>query len=343
MTVLLITDERFDQHNMPGHPEHAGRLQAIRQQLLADGLLARTLTERGQPVDLDLIRSVHVPEYVAQLERAGQAASTQWLDADTYATPRSFEIALLAAGAATLAVDGVLRGAADQAIALVRPPGHHATRARAMGFCLINNVAVAARFAQRAHRVERIAIVDYDVHHGNGTQDIFYEDPSVLYISTHQSPLYPGTGNLYEMGRAAGEGYTLNVPLPPGVGDEGYEQVFERVVLPALQRFAPELILASVGFDAHWADPLANMTLSLQGYHRLCQRLIEGARAWCRGHIVFVMEGGYHLGALSHGWANIVRATLGDEVFSDPLGLAPTPSRDVSRLVEQVRHTHGLP
>jgi acetoin utilization deacetylase AcuC-like enzyme len=343
MTVLLITDERFDQHDMPGHPEHAGRLQAVRQQLVADDLLERTLTEKAQPVDLDLVRSVHVPEYVAQLERTAHTTASQWLDADTYATPRSFEVALLAAGAATLAVGGVLKGTADRAIALVRPPGHHATRARAMGFCLINNIAVAARFAQQVHRVERIAIVDYDVHHGNGTQDIFYEDSSVLYISTHQSPLYPGTGSLYEMGRAGGEGCTLNIPLPPGVGDEGYERVFERVILPALQRFAPELILASVGFDAHWADPLANMTLSLQGYHRLCQLLIESARDCCKGRIVFVMEGGYHLGALSHGWANIVRATLGDADFSDPLGPAPAPSRDVSRLIEQVRHTHGLP
>ncbi len=343
MTVLLITDERFDQHNMPGHPEHAGRLQAVRQQLAADGLLQRTLKAGVQPVGLDLVRSVHVPDYVAQLERTRHTSSVQWLDADTYVTSRSFEIALLAAGAATAAVDEVLRGTADQAIALIRPPGHHATRARAMGFCLINNVAVAARFAQQAHGVERIAIVDYDVHHGNGTQDIFYEDPSVLYISTHQSPLYPGTGSLYEMGRAAGEGYTLNIPLPPGVGDEGYEQVFERVILPALQRFTPELVLVSVGFDAHWADPLANMTLSLQGYHRLSQLLIEGARTWSEGRIVFVMEGGYHLEALSHGWANIVRATLGDTDVADPLGPAPVPSRDVSRLVEQVRHTHGLP
>jgi acetoin utilization deacetylase AcuC-like enzyme len=286
---------------------------------------------------------VHVASYLTQLEKTGQATSVQLLDPDTYATPSSFSIALLAAGAAAKAADAVLSGRATQAVALVRPPGHHATRARAMGFCLINNVAIAARFSQRVHQVERIAIVDYDVHHGNGTQDIFYEDPSVLYISTHQSPLYPGTGSLYETGRAAGEGFTINIPLPPGVGDEGYEQVFQQVILPALERFRPDLILASVGFDAHWADPLANMSLSLQGYHRLTQGLIESAQTLCAGRIVFVMEGGYHLDVLSHGWANIVRALLSDTSVSDPLGPAQAPSRDVSRIVTQVRSVHGLP
>lgn len=343
MGVLLITDDRFDEHDLAGHPEHAGRLQAIRQQLTADGLLERAMTESAQPVDLEVVHSVHVASYIAQLEKSAQSTSVQMLDPDTYVTPRSFEIALLAAGAVATAADAVLRGRATQAVALVRPPGHHATRARAMGFCLINNVAVAARFSQQVHQVERIAIVDYDVHHGNGTQDIFYEDPSVLYVSTHQSPLYPGTGSLYETGRAAGEGSTINIPLPPGVGDQGYEQVFQQIILPALERFRPDLILASVGFDAHWADPLANMTLSLQGYHRLAQELIESARTLCAGRIIFVTEGGYHLSALSHGWANIVRVLLNDTAVSDPLGPAPAPSRDVSRIVAQVRSIHGLP
>lgn len=342
MSVMVITDEQFDGHDMPGHPEHAGRLQAVRQQLVSDGLVHRVIMERASPIDLDVVKLAHVDAYLVQLERTSHLSATHLLDPDTYATPQSYRIALLAAGATAYAVDAVLSQKARQAVALVRPPGHHATRDRAMGFCLINNVAVAARFARQMHHVERIAIVDYDVHHGNGTQDIFYDDPSVLYISTHQSPLYPGTGSLYETGRAAGQSFTVNIPLPPGVGDEGYQQVFAEVIMPALERFVPQLILVSVGFDAHWADPLANMTLSLQGYHALAQMLIEGALTWCEGRIIFVMEGGYHLEALGHGWANIVRALLQDTQISDPLGPAEVPSRDVASVIRQARQIHGL-
>lgn len=342
MSVMVVTDERFDGHDMPGHPEHAGRLQAVRQQLVSDGLMQRVIVERASPVDLDVVKLAHVDAYLAQLERTSHLSATHLLDPDTYVTPQSYRIALLAAGATAYAVDAVLSQKVRQAVALVRPPGHHATRGRAMGFCLINNVAVAARFARQTHHVERIAIVDYDVHHGNGTQDIFYDDPSVLYISTHQSPLYPGTGSLYETGRAAGQGFTVNIPLPPGVGDEGYQQVFAEVIMPALERFVPQLILVSVGFDAHWADPLANMTLSLQGYHALAQMLIEGAQTWCEGRIVFAMEGGYHLEALGHGWANIVRTLLQDTQISDPLGPTDMPSRDVASVIRQARQIHGL-
>lgn len=342
MTVMVITDDRFDIHDMPGHPEHAGRLRAIRQQLAAEGLMSRVQTETAQPVDLDTVKAAHSETYLVRLQQTKHLSSVHLLDPDTYVTPQSFDIALLAAGAAVSAADAVLSQRTRRAVALVRPPGHHATRGRAMGFCLINNIAVTARFAQRAHGVERIAIVDYDVHHGNGTQDIFYDDPSVLYISTHQSPLYPGTGSLYETGSESGKGFTLNIPLPPGVGDNGYRRVFDEIVLPALHRFAPELVLVSVGFDAHWADPLANMTLSLQGYHALAQALIDSAEVWCNGRIVFVSEGGYHLEALAHGWANIVRALLGESGIVDPLGPAEAPERNVTPIIEQVRQIHGL-
>lgn len=342
MTTLVVTGSQPDAHDLPGHPEHAGRLQAVRRRLVEDGLAGRVRNESLQPVDPSLLSAVHTPQYLDQLRATMRLPGPRLLEPDTYATPSSYEIACLAAGGAVRAVEAVLAGEARNAAALIRPPGHHATRSRAMGFCLINNVAVAARYALRVQGVERVAIVDYDVHHGNGTQDIFYDDPAVLYISTHQAPLYPGTGNMAEIGRGAGRGFTLNVPLPPGVGDEGFWQVFSALVLPALDRFQPNLVLVSLGFDAHWADPLASLTLSLGGYDRLARNLIEGAGTWCVGRIVFVMEGGYDLAVLSYGWANTIRALLGDEGAADPLGPAGGQAPDVRPIIEELRYIHGL-
>ncbi|MCZ7538837.1 MAG: histone deacetylase [Anaerolineae bacterium] len=343
MTTLVVTGSQPDAHDLPGHPEHAGRLQAVRRRLGEDGLLERVRSESLRPVDPSLLGAVHTPQHLDQLQATARLPGSRMLEPDTYATPRSYEIACLAAGGTVRAVEAVLAGEARNAAALIRPPGHHATRSRAMGFCLINNVAVAARHALRVQGVERVAIVDYDVHHGNGTQDIFYDDPAILYLSTHQSPLYPGTGSMTETGRGAGWGFTLNVPLPPGVGDEGFWQVFCAVVLPALDRFRPDLVLVSLGFDAHWADPLANLALSLSGYDRLARCLIEGAETWCAGRIVFVMEGGYDLEVLSCGWANLIRALLGDEGAADPLGSARGWTPDVRPIIEELRYIHGLP
>ncbi len=342
MTCVVVTGEQPDAHDLPGHPEHAGRLRAVRRQLAEDSLLERVCVEALQPVDPALLDTVHTPSYLAQLKATARLPAARLVEPDTYVTPQSYEIACLAAGGAVKAVDAVLAGATQGAAVLIRPPGHHATRSRAMGFCLINNIAVAARFARRAHAVERVAIVDYDVHHGNGTQDIFYDDPNVLYVSTHQSPLYPGSGSMTETGRGPGTGFTVNVPLPPGVGDEGFVQVFDEVVLPSLDRFRPDAVLVSVGFDAHWADPLANMNLSLTGYDRLARLLIEGARAWCEGRIVFVMEGGYDLEVLAHGWANIVRALLDENTPVDPLGLRDAWSPNVGAITEELRRIHEL-
>ncbi|RPI92357.1 MAG: histone deacetylase, partial [Chloroflexi bacterium] len=236
----------------------------------------------------------------------------------------------------------VLRREADNALALIRPPGHHATPSAGMGFCLLNNVAIAARYAQREHDVERVLIVDYDVHHGNGTQDVFYDDPTVLYISTHQSPLYPGTGAISETGAGKGVGYNINIPLPPGVGDAGYGRVWEEVVIPVIRRFMPQLILVSAGFDAHWADPLANMGLSLTGYDQLARSLIALAGELCAGRIVFVAEGGYNLDVLGNGWANVTRALLGDKFIDDPLGVTHSREPSLEALVDKLRQIHKL-
>ncbi len=342
MSVVFITDPRFAAHTMPEHPENAARLEAVMQQLRRDGLWERLMHVPAEAAPEEAITAVHTTRHLARLARTAQLDGLAMWGADTYVTPASYEAARLAAGAAMRAVDAVLNGETQSGIAAVRPPGHHATPDDAMGFCLLNNIAIAARHAQRAHGLERVAIVDYDVHHGNGTQDIFYDDPSVLYISTHQSPLYPGTGMVEESGRGAGRGYTVNIPMPPGVGDEGYRWAFDEAVVPLLRRFAPQLILVSLGFDAHWGDPLANMRLSLAGYDALARTLITLAGELCKGRIVFVMEGGYNGQVLAHGWANVARALLGEANFVDPLGPPKNVETPVAQTLERVKHIHKL-
>jgi acetoin utilization deacetylase AcuC-like enzyme len=232
----------------------------------------------------------------------------------------------------------VTRGDLQGGLAPVRPPGHHATREQAMGFCVFSNVALAARAAIEGGGMSRVAVVDFDVHHGNGTQDILEEDPNVLFISTHQYPHYPGTGSLRETGRGAGAGATLNIPLPAGVGDEGFHQIYERVVLPALRWFQPELILVSAGFDAHWRDPLAGLRLSLAGYAWICEQLVTRAEELCAGRIVLVLEGGYDLEVLAQGMANAARALLGHPAAPDVVGPASgdeTGIEDLLQLLER--------
>jgi len=239
---------------------------------------------------------VHDDDYLRRIsETAGKASQ---LDPDTYTSPESHQIALMAAGAAVDAVERVMGGSHHAAVAMVRPPGHHAERDRAMGFCLYNNVAVAAAHA-RAHGAARVAIVDYDVHHGNGTQHIFDADPHVLYISTHQFPYYPGTGAAHEIGRGPGKGFTVNVPLEVGAVDEDYHLVFTSVVLPVLRQFEPDLIVVSAGFDAHERDPLGGMRLSTEAFAAMTRDLRAVADECCRGRMVSVTEGGYDLKALA--------------------------------------------
>jgi acetoin utilization deacetylase AcuC-like enzyme len=242
---------------------------------------------------------------------------------DTAASPGSWEAALRAAGGVVEAVERVSAGRLDNAFCLVRPPGHHATPDQAMGFCLFNNVAIAAAWLLRSGRAQRIAILDYDVHHGNGTQAAFYQSSAVLYVSTHQWPLYPGTGHWRETGADAGEGYTLNVALPPGSGDEIYAAVLERIVEPAVRRYAPDFVLVSLGFDAFWRDPLASLELSLGGaYWPLLRSARDLATALCGGRCVVALEGGYDLEALAYGTDAACRLLLGEEPLEDPLGPA---------------------
>ncbi|HLU11320.1 MAG TPA: histone deacetylase [Oceanobacillus sp.] len=343
MTTAYVTHPRYPEHDLPYHPEHAGRIRAVWRRLEETGLINRLLSLQAQPISDEQILSIHTPEYLALLETIPTFDRTVRLDADTYACPTSNEIARLSAGGVTMAVDSVLRGEAKNGIAAVRPPGHHAEPNRGMGFCLLSNVAIAARHAQKQYGVERIIIVDYDVHHGNGTEAAFYDDPSILFISTHQSPLYPGTGAVGDTGTDKGEGFTINIPLPANTGDTGYAAVYEQIVVPAAERFKPELVLVSAGYDAHWLDPLAGMRLSLTGYAHLGSTLIQIADQHCDGKIVFVMEGGYNLDALADGICNVARLLLGEPI-EDPLGPPDDPRRepDISALIQQIRQVHHL-
>lgn len=343
MTTAYTTDARFALHDDSSHPEHAGRLEAISRTLTSSGLAERLLPVTPRPATQDELLAVHAPEHLARIE-ATRGRARGRLEIDTYVTGHSDEIARLAAGSVLALVDTVLGGEAANGLAAVRPPGHHATPTRAMGFCLLNNVAVAARYAQRQHGLGRVAIVDIDVHHGNGTQDVFYRDPSVLFFSTHQFPFYPGTGAAYETGEGRAEGATINVPLPSNVGDEGYMTIYHQLLFPAARLFRPELILVSAGYDAHWLDPLANMRLSITGYTNLMRELMALADELCDGRLVVQLEGGYHIGALSHSVLSAVRLlSHSHQGVSDPFGTAPGGERDISPLLTKLRKLHHIP
>ncbi len=313
--TALYHSPRFLDHDTGAHPENAGRLVAINE------ALNRLDLPRGRPdvpfaaASDEALTRVHDPRYVEGL-RAFTAEGGVWLDGDTYAGPESADIAALAAGAGIAAVDAALDGRAPRGFVLARPPGHHATPARGMGFCLFNTVAIAAAHAL-SQGLERILIVDWDVHHGNGTQDAFYRTDSVLFCSLHQWPLYPGTGAVTERGEGAGEGYTINVPLAVGVDDRAYLEAFDEIVLPAARAYHPQLVLVSAGFDAHERDPLANLRLTTRGFRELAERVMQLADDHAEGRLVATLEGGYDPLAL----AASVTATLavfdGDDAILD--------------------------
>jgi acetoin utilization deacetylase AcuC-like enzyme len=308
--VLFYDDPIFREHDAGhGHPERPDRLDAVRQGLRESGLEARLVPGVPRPATTEHLLRVHTEEHVARV--ASTAGRTVRFDPDTVAGPRSYEAAQLAAGAVVDAVDRVLAGEADRAFCAVRPPGHHAEADRAMGFCLFNNVAVGAAHAL-ARGLKRVLIVDWDVHHGNGTQAIFYEDPRVLYVSSHAYPFYPGTGGLDEMGEGKGVGFTVNLPLPGGTGDRQYARLYRELVGPIGNAFAPELVLVSVGFDPHALDPLAGMAVTERGFAELTDVCLGIAEWGSDGKAVFVLEGGYDLGAIAASTAAVTRCLLGE-------------------------------
>ncbi|MBN1374709.1 MAG: histone deacetylase [Dehalococcoidia bacterium] len=343
MSVGYVSDDIYQQHDTGAHVEGKDRLTAI------DTILEKTHVKEHlslimpRPASIDELAIVHDREYINSLKREIEGGGG-WLDPDTYVSSGSWEAALYAAGGLLNAVDAVMNKQVDSAFALVRPPGHHAVQLHQMGFCLFNNIAVAAKFALHNYDIKRALIVDFDVHHGNGTQEAFYSDSQVMYFSTHQYPWYPFTGSADEIGRSTGEGSTVNVPLEAELGDTEYIQVFNEVLKPLAQRFSPDLIMVSAGYDAHWQDPISNMNLTTMGFARMAKIIKAISDEICPNRLVYTLEGGYNRAALGYSVAATFELLLGHQEIADPLGAPPmnySPS-DFNDFIKSIRNIHKL-
>ncbi|MEM1056066.1 MAG: histone deacetylase [Bacteroidota bacterium] len=341
MTLYSLRDDHA-LHASRGHPERPARLHAVRDLLRRDGALRDLVHVSAEAASLDTLALVHDPAYLDALDTFCETGGGM-LDVDTYATPDSWRIAREACGDLLGIVDRVCSGEATNGFALGRPPGHHARPAQAMGFCLLANVAIAARHAQRVHGLDRVLVLDFDVHHGNGTQESLYEDPSVLVVSSHQADIYPGSGRLGETGDEAGEGATVNLPVPGGTGDAGMRSLYREIVAPLADRFRPELVLVSAGYDAHRLDPLGGLALSVSGLTDLVRLAMEIADRHADGRIVLSLEGGYDTDMLAHGVASSLRALRNPTAEAlDPFGPSRHTGPDLLDLAEALRQQHGL-
>ena len=331
--LIYFYPDGHEKHAEDGNPERPQRVEAAVNGLKSIGWWDIYPKIKPKELSAKLLAEVHSPEYLEWLPSF--SSQGQHIDGDTYTTPHSWSLALKAAGGAAAVAqlvwnnDLIDTGSPLRGFALSRPPGHHAKRRIGMGFCLLNNIAIAAQYLLTNDsgdfpRAKRLAIIDLDLHHGNGTQDIFWKRADVLYISTHQSPLFPGTGNLDEIGAGPGEGFTVNLPFPPGTGDTGYTASMSEVILPLLDRYQPEILLVSAGFDPHWRDPFGHLLLTASGYSFLISELVNWADHHCSGKIVLVFEGGYDLSAISACAQGVVAALLKKE-FEDWLGSSPYP------------------
>ncbi len=339
--TAIVRDVRYLDHR-PGsfHPESPKRLEAIYSMLDRRDMEGVFLNLPARPVTRDELLQVHSSQYVDMiLSTAGKGRRS--LDPDTAVSEGSCEAALLAAGGVCEAISEVVSGDMDNAFALVRPPGHHAESNRAMGFCIFNNLAVGARYAQQMPGIRRILVVDWDLHHGNGTQHTFEEDPSILYYSTHQYPYYPGSGAHTQSGRGRGKGYTVNVPLASGHGDNEYIGIFESTLKPVGLEFKPDLVLVSAGFDIYENDPLGGMQVTPSGFAGLMRSVMDIADACCGGKVVVTLEGGYHLNGLQESVCAVIRELAGVTKTRLQRPLSERETRRVNTMVDKVREIHG--
>jgi len=299
MATGFLYDPRYLEHDTgQGHPECPERLVVTLSYLEKLPWFEQLKRVAPRPAEFEWIQAVHSFRYIHHAQATCRQGSSLLDSADVDVCPKSFDIALLAAGGALELADQIMAGNITNGFALLRPPGHHAEQSEALGFCLFNNIAILAKYLQKKHGVEKILILDWDVHHGNGTQHMFYEDPSVLYISLHQFPFYPGTGSANETGSGRGQGYTLNCPMPAGAGDTDYEHAFMKKILPKIRGFKPDVVLISAGFDAHKEDPLAHICLSTEFYGWMSERMMEVAVQYASGRLISLLEGGYNLNIL---------------------------------------------
>jgi len=341
MNTGIVYDPVFLKHEQPGHPETAKRLESILAGLKEKGLLEKVKQIKSRQAETKEITLCHSNDYVEFVKDFCQKGGG-YLDPDTYSNKFSFLAAATSVGSAIDLTKSVIIGNLKNGFALLRPPGHHALSNRSMGFCLFGNIAIATKNALTQSGINKVAVVDFDVHHGNGTQALIGDDPNILFISTHQYPFYPGTGGIREIGEGNAEGTVVNIPLPAKVGDVEFQLIFENVIIPSLEKFSPDLILVSAGYDAHWDDPLADLNLSLAGYDWISRKLNQSAEKICSGKIVFFLEGGYNLQVLSSGVANSIRALLGIEDSEDPLGRISHQEPNIERIIKELISIHKL-
>jgi len=329
----LLADERYLMHETGAHVETPARLRAIYDMLDREGLRDRMVTIEPRLAEIGEVAFNHSASYIGMLKGMGAGR----LDADTVVSERSYETALLAVGGCLNMVDAVMRGDISTGLALVRPPGHHAETVMGMGFCLFNNIAIAARHLLKTHGLKRVAILDWDLHHGNGTQHSFYGEREVLYMSLHQSPCYPGTGMLGETGEGEGVGFNINLPIPAGVGDKGYIKAFEEFFVPAMVAYKPDIILVSAGFDSHSFDPLGGMEVSAEGFGEMTRLLMDAADELCGGKVAFFLEGGYSLDGLAEAVKEVILRMLG---LQGTNSVALTEGLGIDSVLEAAREIH---
>jgi len=341
MKTGIVFDSIFLRHNQLGHPENAKRLESVMHALETKGLAEKLDHIKSRLAELNELTECQSENYIEYVKEFCEKGGG-YLDPDTYSNSASFLAASIAVGSSIDLTKSVISGEMKNGFALVRPPGHHALSNRSMGFCLFGNIAIAAKVALKRAGIKKVAIVDFDVHHGNGTQALVGDDPNILFISSHQYPFYPGTGSIKEIGSGDSKGTIVNIPLQAGVGDVGLKKVYEEIVIPSLHRFKPDIILVSAGYDAHWDDPLANLNLSLTGFNQISRQLLIAANDICSGKIIFFLEGGYNLDVLANGVSNTIRGLLSIESFEDPLGKSDIDEPEIKNLVIELKKIHSL-